>query len=336
MCWCHLNATNLNWGEAAGKTNALVLPAVLHGTSPFWSLRDNLGDLCCWKQYSLPGNWVSLARLGLDVFCWETLNTSSNNSCRNQHAPEMNDNTPEVKKKFYCKYSTKKSVYNCNVTWSKQQRNNKNIKTAKSWQSFPYSTKYHKIQIIQSVQILIKIQYTRVVCVFHSSRVFCCTEDKAKAHPLLFLQRQIQKQPFTTMLSTEGLERAGYFLLLITADALIWARIWSRIGVPPSWALPNSRLIGICPKLKCVLVWWPENLQHFLCWENPSLHWEKIHKRQTTLYRHIWGIRGKETWGEKLSSTPQDLIYFWCGAQPQWGTAHFKLSWKTEARLTWK
>lgn len=101
----------------------------------------------------------------------------------------------KLKKKLYCKYSTKKSVYNCNVIWTKQQRNNKNIKTAKSWQSFPYSTKYHKIQIIQSVQILIKIQYTRVVCVFHSSRVFCCTEDKAKADPLLFFQKQIQKQP---------------------------------------------------------------------------------------------------------------------------------------------
>lgn len=167
----------------------------------------------------------------------------------------------KLKKKFYCKYSTKKSVYNCNVTWTKQQRNNKNIKTAKSWQSFPYSTKYHKIQIIQSVQILIKIQYTRVVCVFHSSRVFCCTEDKAKADPLLFLQRQIQKQPFTTMLSTVKGWRAGYFLLLTTADALIWARIWSRIGLPPSWALPNSRLIGICPKLK--RVFWSGGLRTF-------------------------------------------------------------------------
>lgn len=75
--------------------------------------------------------------------------------------------------------------------------------------------------------------------------------------------------------------------------------------------------------LKHVLAWWSENLLRLLCWENPSLHWEKICKRQTALYRHIWGIRGKEAWGEKSSSTPQDLIYSWFGAQPQWGLAHF-------------
>lgn len=64
------------------------------------NLNNNLGDQQCWKQYSLPAKWVSLAGLGLDVFCWETLNTNSNNSCRKQHMSEMNDNTPEVKKKI--------------------------------------------------------------------------------------------------------------------------------------------------------------------------------------------------------------------------------------------
>lgn len=168
------------------------------GSQAVRNLSDNLGEWCCWKQYSLPAKWVSLAGLGLGVFCWETqvVTTAAENSTCQKWTTLLQ----KLKKKLYCKYSTKKSVYNCNVIRTKQQRNNKNIKPAKSWQSFPYSTKYHKIQIIQSVQILIKIQYTRVICVFHSSRVFCCTEDKAKADPLLFLQKQIY--PFTTMLST--------------------------------------------------------------------------------------------------------------------------------------
>lgn len=144
----------------------------------------------------------------------------------------MNDNTPNVTKENYIvstvQKKTKPKCLCTSVIWIKQQGNNKNIKT-KSCQSFPSSTKYHKIQIIQSVQISIKIQYTRVVCVCVSFvREVCCTDDTAKADPLLFLREQVCT--FTTMFCCEGLETAGDFVLLPTADALGQAWIRSRTG----------------------------------------------------------------------------------------------------------
>lgn len=119
-------------------------------------------------------------------------------------------------------------------------------------------------------------------------------------------------------LNWKGLERARDFVPLPTADALVRARIWSGIGLPPSRALPSSRLTGIsytllkhvCCGLRLGLrtwtvVWEPPALTD---WENLTLHWEKLRKRQTALYRHSWGTHGKEEWGQKPSRTPEDLI----------------------------
>lgn len=78
---------------------------------------------------------------------------------------------------------------------------------------------------------------------------------KLKLIPFCFSKSRSKSSLHHNALNCEGLERAGYFLLLTTADALIWARIWSRIGLPPSWALPNSRLIRICPKLLKCMFW---------------------------------------------------------------------------------
>lgn len=165
--------------------------------------------------------------------------------------------------------------------------------------------------------MIIKIQDTRFCVCFSLKGIFHYTAEKAKADPLLFLREQIY--PFTTMRCT-GLATARDFVLLPTSDAFVRVWIQSAIGLPPSqlglsqfqarWN--QSRIVKTCMFWSEVWehVWWPENLlpPPLLDWENLTLHWEKLHKRQSTLYRHSCGIHGKEEWGEKPYCTPEDLI----------------------------